>query len=290
MSGILKSTPGRPVKFPPPGAGKKHKVSTGDNWWNLATKYGRTDAWEIIEFNFRTRDPRQVNWYLEFYVGCKAAAADGLNFRFDSADSPGIIYIPPSSWTPSEDLALRREVAWALSGPVVARLNVTHAGYFIRGTTLAAIANRVLDGEIGVIVDPKLSSGDAEYDSGTDTFHLGFRRASTTTRKGLVVHEAVHAALDMKAASSITVAESESLAYVVQSYYVREHTINPESVRLTSADPLKDKVYEIAWDMAAALAGGKQPTAVEWLALDHAVRRHPEYKKTAGNKAGFDGL
>ena len=60
--------------------------------------------------------------------------------------------------------------------------------------------------------------------------------------------------------------------------------------RLSSEDPLKDLVYEIAWGMAATLDKGKQPTSIEWLALDHAVRRHPTYKKTAGNLAGFDGV
>jgi hypothetical protein len=290
MAGILKSTPRRLAKFPPPLAGKKHKVRSGDNWWSLASKYGRSDPWDIIEFNFRTRDPREVNWYLEFYVGCTHAASDRQNYRFDSADSPGLVYVPPASWTPSRDLALRREVTAALSGPVVSRINVKHAGYLITGTTIAIIANRVIDGEIGIVVDPKIGSNSAEYDSGTDTFYLGFASASSTTRKALILHEAVHAALDLKVASGVTIAESESLAYVVQCYYVREHTADPTANRLTSSNPLKDKVYQIAWDMAEILSKGKQPSPIEWLALDHAVRRHPTYKKTAGKKAGFDGV
>ena len=290
MPNILKSTPRRLAKFPPPLASKEYKVRSGDNWWNLASKYSRSDPWDIIEFNFRTRDPREVNWYLEFYVGCTSPASDGYNYRFDSADTPGIIYVPPTSWTPSVDLFLRRQVVGALSGPVTARLNVNHAGYLITGHTLAVIANRVIDGEVGVVYDPKVGSGSAEYDSGTDTFHLGFAQATSKTKKGLIVHKAVHAALDLKVASTITIAESESLAYVVQCYYVRAYAADPTIERLTSSNPLKDKVYEIAWDMAAHLEKGKQPSSVEWLALDHAVRRHPTYKKTAGKKAGFDGI
>lgn len=286
---ILMSTPSRPAKFPPPLPAKKHKVSTGDSWYTLASSNARSDPWDIIEFNFRTRDPREVNWYLEYYVGC-SKASDGKNYSFDSADTPGIVYIPPASWTPSNDLALRRVVVDALSGLVINRVNVSHAGHTITGRSLAAVANRVIDREIGVVIDSKVGSGEAEYDSGSDTFHLGFSSASTRTRKALIIHEAVHAALDMQTASRVTIAQSESLAYVVQCFYLREHSLDPEAERLTSTNPLKDKVFEIAWDMAGTLASGRQPEALHWNALDSAIRRHPTYKKNAGRNAGFDGI
>ncbi|MCU0873258.1 MAG: hypothetical protein MUE50_13035 [Pirellulaceae bacterium] len=289
MAKILKSAPSRPAKFPPPHGGEGHKVSTGDSFVSLAGRYGRSDPWDIIEFNFRTRDPREVNWYLEYYVGCTKPSPDGNNYRFDSSDDPGIIYIPPRTWTPSEDLALRRLVVGTLASPAINRLNVIHGGYQITGHSMAVVANKVIDGEIAVVYDSSVGAGEAEYDSGTDAFHLGFRSAHTPTRKALVVHEAVHAALDLKVAG-VTIAESESLAYVVQSFYVREHTVDPEAERLTSENTLKDRVYELAWDMAGTLSKGRQPTSVEWLALDHAVRRHPTYKRTAGNNAGFDGV
>ena len=65
----------------------------------------------------------------------------------------------------------------------------------------------------------------------------------------------------------------------MQSFYVREYMLDPDAERLTDPDPLKDRVYELAWDMAAALSKRNQPTSIEWLALDHAVRRHPKYKR-----------
>jgi hypothetical protein len=288
-SKILKSAPTSPAKFPPPIPARQQKVKSGDSWFTLASQHGRSDPWDIIEFNFRTRDPREVNWYLEYYVGC-TKSSDGKNYSFDSTDSPGIVYIPPASWSPSADLALRRVVTGALSGPVINRISVSHAGRLITGRSLALVANRVIDREIGVVVDAKLGAGAAEYDSGTDTFHLGFTSATSHTRKGLIVHEAVHAALDMQSASGMTIAQSESLAYVVQSFYVREHTIDPEAERLTDPHSLKDKVYEIAWDMAGMLARGSQPAPLHWSALDSAVRRDPRYKKNAGNTANFDGI
>lgn len=288
---ILKATPSRLAKFPPPVYLNKHKVNTGDDWRKLAAKYGRSDPWDIIEYNFRTRNPREVNFYLEFYVGCTKPSPDGKNYRFDSSDSPGHIYIPPFSWTPSEDLALRRMVASALSGGVVSRLYVQYAGQSITGTSLNAVGVKVLDGDIHVVVDPSKRSDEAEYNSGSDSFMLGFRRASSRTRKALIVHEAVHAVLDNRAASGMSIAQSESLAYVVQCYCVRAHMPDPDSdKRLYSNNPLKDRVYELAWDMAGRLIKGNQPTPLEWLAIDHAVRRHPTYKKAASDIADFDGI
>lgn len=291
MAGISKSTPSRLAKFPPALPKKRHKVKTGDNWWTLAVEYGRVDPWDIIEYNFRTRDPREVNFYLEFYVGCTKPSSDGHNYRFDSSDTPGHIYIPRSSWTRSEDLALRHMVGSALSGGVISRLSMQYAGQTITGGSLAAVANRVIDGDIRVVVDSSLNSDEAEYDSGTDTLHLGFDRARARTKKGLIVHEAVHAALDMRAVSGMSIAESESMAYVVQCYYVREHMRDPDSGdRLTDSNARKDKVYEIAWGMAEKLGEGKQPTSLEWSALDSAVRRHPKYRRIAADPASFDGV
>jgi hypothetical protein len=286
---ILKSPPFRRAKFPPPLPRTAHKVTTGDSWVSLAGRYGRSDPWDIIEFNFDTRDPREVNWYLEVEVGC-TTSTDGKNYSFATSDSPGQVYIPSASWTPSADLALRRLVTGALTSPVVSRVNVSHAGHTITGRSLAAVANRVIDREIGVVRDSSIGAGSAEYDSGSNTFHLGFASATTDTRKGLIVHEAVHAALDMQSAASMIVAESESLAYVVQCYYVRELTRDPVANRLTSSNPLKDKVYEIAWEMAATLSKGTQPGSIYWNALDSAIRRHPTYRSSSARNAGYNGI
>lgn len=63
-----------------------------DNWWNLAEGH-RVRPWEIIEANFETTVPEEVNWYLQEYVGCKKLGPRGRNFRFEGA-SPGRILMP----------------------------------------------------------------------------------------------------------------------------------------------------------------------------------------------------
>ncbi len=79
--------------FPPEGTVLRHRVRTGDNWWSVGKKYGFNDPWDIIGFNYNTRDPEEVNWYLQELVGC-TRSSDGKNYSFDSSDRFGIIYIP----------------------------------------------------------------------------------------------------------------------------------------------------------------------------------------------------
>jgi len=96
---MLEERPRGPVSFPPEG-GDRYHFQTGDNWESIATANGLT-AWGLIEFNFPVvraetdlqKKSRMVNWLLHHYVGC-THSSDGMNYRFDGRDNPGVIYIP----------------------------------------------------------------------------------------------------------------------------------------------------------------------------------------------------
>lgn len=99
---MLTKTPKQPLPhWPPLWPDKTHKVQDGDNWWSLAEKYGRKDPWDIIQFNFNTHTAEEVNYYLAQLVGC-TRSNDGKNYSFSSADSPGVLYIPPRTWNPAQ--------------------------------------------------------------------------------------------------------------------------------------------------------------------------------------------
>jgi len=70
-----------------------YKVMNGDSWRSVATGRG-IDVWELINFNFNTKNPEEVNWYLRQNVGCTLPTRDRANWRFSSDAKPGIIYIP----------------------------------------------------------------------------------------------------------------------------------------------------------------------------------------------------
>jgi NleD-like pathogen effector protein (putative zinc metallopeptidase) len=81
-----------PAGYRPTG-GIARKVVEGDSWLRLAASAG-VDPWWLIQYNFETRDPAEVNWYLKNRVGCDKVTADKKNFRFSASASPGMIYLP----------------------------------------------------------------------------------------------------------------------------------------------------------------------------------------------------
>ena len=70
-----------------------HEVQTGESIDSLARANGLT--WqELAEFNFNTRVPVEINRHLADLVGCTRKTADGYNYMFNTADRPGIFFIP----------------------------------------------------------------------------------------------------------------------------------------------------------------------------------------------------
>ncbi|MBM3761742.1 MAG: hypothetical protein FJW36_16030 [Acidobacteria bacterium] len=86
---------------PPKGFSAAHRVRTGDSFVSMAAKYGFADPWDIIQYNYGTKDPEEVNWYLQELVGC-TKSKDGINYSFDSSDRFGIVFIPPKGWKPGQ--------------------------------------------------------------------------------------------------------------------------------------------------------------------------------------------
>lgn len=147
--------PQHPVwQFPPAGTIASHRVKTGDNWWKLASQYGFADPWSIIEFNYQTRKPEEVNYYLERFVGC-TKSNDGINYSFDSSDAFGVIYIPAKNWKPVK----RSEYTEPLSDWVMGAVN----GFY--DTKLPYVQSSNLErafGKIFVVGDQNLTT-QAEY-------------------------------------------------------------------------------------------------------------------------------
>lgn len=289
MKSVLESPPFRMVKFPPVGARATHRVRTHDSFVSIARDYGIADPWHLIEYNFNTRNPREVNYYLKFYVGC-TESNDGKNYSFRDWDSPGEIHIPPSNWTPSKQERMKRMVTSALANYPANRISFHRSGRSISSRSLATVANLVIDGEIGIVHDSSIALGSAEYDSDLDNFHFNFETAESSTRKALIVHEAVHAYLDYMSDGTILVGESEALAYVAQCVYMYHVVSDPDSTRLTAGNELDDEVFRIGWQIAAKLAKNQTPESIEWYALESAMKYHSKYRTTASNLAGFNGI
>jgi hypothetical protein len=154
--------------------------------------------------------------------------------------------------------------------------------------TFNNIKSLVEGGFIKAVYD-ETKSGMAEYDYSNNTLYLGFKSATELSKKALVVHEAVHAVYD-QVKMKMSVADSESIAYIVQCQYARANNPNAGE-RLTSPNKAKDKVFEIGWMIAGKLLG--QDTSAltddDYKSMREAVSQHPFYAAKAAGDAGFNG-
>jgi hypothetical protein len=84
-----------PSDFVPEGHAAIHRVSDGEDWASVADRYG-VEVADLISFNFHTRNPEEIIWYLRRNVGCDTSRDGGLNWAFSSSADPGLIYVPPA--------------------------------------------------------------------------------------------------------------------------------------------------------------------------------------------------
>jgi len=180
-------------------------------------------------------------------------------------------------------------VANILGGSEIQKINsFTFYGKYFTATTFANIKSMIEGGFIKVTYDEK-KSGMAEYDYTTNTIFLGFTSTTELSKKALIVHEAVHAVYD-QVKMKMSVADSESIAYIVQCQYARANSPNPDE-RLMSPNKAKDKVFEIGWRIAGKLLGKDSSplTDDDYRSMREAVSQHPFYAAKAAGDAGFNG-
>jgi hypothetical protein len=77
-----------------PEWGTPYRVKDADTWESVARAHF-LDVMSLIEFNFHTTDPAEVNWYLRRNTGC--TKTNGNNWAFSSSAKPGIIYLYKNS-------------------------------------------------------------------------------------------------------------------------------------------------------------------------------------------------
>jgi len=155
---------------------------------------------------------------------------------------------------------------------------------------LAALVPQIAMDKIHVKFENSMS-GHAEYDTGTNTFHVGFTEVTSVTRKALVVHEATHALCDFQNKSTMDIGESESMAYVSQCQLGRLLKTDPDpNVRLFDTPADKDKVFEVGWAIAGTLLGGGLAGAADVARMRDAVNIHPNYKNKVGQNAKYNGV
>ena len=82
------------------------KVHDGDSLAELAI-FARMSSKNLLQYNFGTTDPHQVNWYLRNYVGCETADWDKKNYKFSNRDHPGVIFFPKRNYMALLDAGIK---------------------------------------------------------------------------------------------------------------------------------------------------------------------------------------
>jgi hypothetical protein len=98
----------RPGSLNPP-----YKVTDADSLETVARKFS-VSVTALIQHNFATMDPAEINWYLREQVGCNKPTADGKNWCFSSSAKPGLMYIPSGKGPSEEPAAPTRHLYFAI--------------------------------------------------------------------------------------------------------------------------------------------------------------------------------
>jgi hypothetical protein len=265
--------------WPPKDYMEIKTVSSADNWWTLQAEYfPRRDPWDIIFYNFKTRSSDEVNWYLHEKLGCTLVTNDRANFRFGFGDPKDPskevpapagksikIYIPYSGWTPPNmaDEILRAAVIRTLRS--VGEMEVRLHDVALYVGDLRKVATKVAEGAIDVRYVPTLGdkgryAPTAALGLPANFFAFPFPFPRNVDETATIVHEGVHAAMDIRM-ESLTYQQDESLAYVAGFLAILQRSGEVDRPRGPTA--MADKFFEVAWDIAIAIDAGGGVTDIE---------------------------
>ena len=255
--------------WPPLDADYRREVTLQDNWASLAAQVGRTDAWDIIQYNFDTKDPHEVNWYLANWVGCTVASADGKNLRFGTG-APGkqlFIYIPHPGWFPgaSPHDAAAGAVFKVLNSQQAYRIGFNLDGMTMQPREMEVVVNNLISRRVGVRLDPTLPctaryrAFDADGQPG-DVILVKQAVFGTILAESLLIHEAIHALDDIQGRRTTRI-KREAKAYIAQLLYMR-YRQGPSQI----ANPVYGAADAIAYSL-----GVHQPVKPEKVAKLYAA-------------------
>ncbi len=118
--------------------------------------------------------------------------------------------------------------------------------------------------------------------NGKFRFGMGSSDLTRVESKALLIHEAVHAALDLRSQSSITVLRSECVAYIAQQLWHKAVT--------TEWLPDTGKKFKYAAICAGYFWDAKLPKDDDMLMLEASIMGDAAYGwKVAWEKTGYDG-
>jgi hypothetical protein len=299
MEPIRKRPAALRTPWPPADASATENVNVADNWWTLATRHNRGDVWDIIYYNFETYNTQEVNWYMYERLGCRTTTADGRNYRFGRPPgavagigdlvkqvlaTPITVYIPPAHWLPPgpRQAAAKQAVLTVLRDRVASNLHFQIGSLELKTGDLLAVAQAIEEGRIQVIHRP--SGGHMAAYWTDDRFVIPFGQLPPVGSRALIVHEAVHAAMDMRRVP-LTMEQSEGLAYIAQALYLHHngldiaHSVVQPGFHVNAVNFVAwTGIFGNASDIAKAVASSTSVSNWDLFLLAASLRLAPTYQ------------
>lgn len=170
---------------------------------------------------------------------------------------------------------------------------------------LGGLAQDISDGYLSV---KRTGDSSSYYNAIKNTIYLKFSTANTIEEEAMIVHEATHTMFDFQG-KKMTVAASESLAYIAQCMYVQlNKSFNPNNPddrlgdwkenKLTGdwEETNKDGVFKIGWQIAAKIIAASSTSGVYEVVqtdvdnMKAAVKNNPLYGSSASNLTDYNGF
>lgn len=284
----------------PPMGGLSLDVRPGDRWDLLALKYGYLDPRALCYYNFRTYNPKFINYWMKHLLGCNIITKNGKNFRFGKQVGtdvePVTIFIPQPDWQPTPDPVhpvepvpmddvdhqLADKIVEILGSTYTKNIYFTMSGHTVGPALFENVRRLVANGAISV---NRVSDGaeHAWYNPNTNCFCVKW--PSTDEKKAMIVHEAVHAGFDYEQVRNIRQADGEAAAYLAETLYYRAKT----KCELIGTNINNIIIFEECNKLADALHDGRMPTRADTQILRNAIYQHPEYNN-AHLWLDYDGI
>lgn len=142
--------------------------------------------------------------------------------------------------------------------------------------------------KITAVHDAKLPNGVAVYSYKHNRYRLGFDAANgNADRQAVIVHESVHAALDILA-TPVTVKVSEAAAYIAQCLFY--YYSNQSAFQGGKAPSFANGTLRAAWGVAMGALKTPALTDADLAPLYTALGSDPLYRGRLDKSDAFDGV